>query len=246
MLINRQQKKVRESPRGVGPVVRKRVVRANIRAEVKIVQGAVAVILQPMAGAAAPAPPPAPVEPLPPPRLPLHLLVVRHDLPPLGERGDVAGPPHTSHTGVVVAIAPTDAAVTVMTKAETGEGVQSGPETNESAVILETEGAAGAGPDLETGAGTGAGSAAAAETEIKIEIRTGKGTESIETAVTAGAVNTRRPPARRGRGGERGAIVMKKTKRKRIRTKTEKRSLTKRGIKLRAKRRSERRINPAL
>lgn len=124
MFINRQQKKVRASPyqRGVGPVVRKRVVKANVCTEGKIVLDAVAVILRTMAGAAALTPPPAPVAPLPPPPRLLYPLVVRHDLPPLGGKGGVAGPPHTSPTGVVVATAPIDVAVTVMTKAETGGG----------------------------------------------------------------------------------------------------------------------------
>lgn len=124
MLINRHQKKLKQSPyqTGVGPVVRKRVAKANIQSEAKIVQGVVAVILQPMAGAAA-LPPPAPAVPLPHPRLPLSPLVVHHDLPPLVEKGDVAGPLHTSPIGVVVATAPTGGAVTVMTKVETEEGV---------------------------------------------------------------------------------------------------------------------------
>lgn len=242
MLINRLLKKVRESPhqKGEGPAVTKRVVRANIRVEGKTVQGVVAVILQPMIGAAALTRPPAQAAPLPPPPLLLPPLVVHHGLLPLDERGGVAGPPHTNHAGVVVATAHTDAAVTVMTKVEIGGGVQSETETNESEVTLEIERAAGAGPDLEIEAGIGVGSGAGAETEIGTRIRTGKEIGSIEIVVTVGAANTRKPPARRGRGGERGAIVMRKTRRKR--TRTEKKNLTKKGRKLRAKRR----INPAL
>lgn len=246
MLINRHQKIVRESlyQNDAGPAVRKRVVKANIQLGGKIDQGEVAVIPQPMIGAAALAPLPAPVTPLPPLRLPLPPPVVPQDLPHLGEKGGVADPHHTNLAGVVEATARTDAAVTAMTKAVTGGGVLSDLETNVNGVTLGNGRAAGAGLDLEKEAETGVGNAVAAETGTEIETRTGKEIGSIERAATAAAANTRKPLAKRGRDGEREAIVMRKTKRKR--TKTEKKSLTRRGRKLGAKIRSETRIDRAL
>lgn len=199
--------------------------RVSTWAEGRSDQGEAAATPQPTVTAAAPAPPPATAATaLLPHPLPLrHLPAVLRDPPPPVGKGGVAVHPHTRLAGEAAATAPTDIAVIVVTRAGTGGGavLRDQAVTRKTAVIPESTGAAGVGPDpeRETGAEPGPETATVvAEKEKKIKLRRGKGAGMAETAVTVVAANTnRRPPAKTERGGGTGVIAMRKRRKRRIR-----------------------------
>lgn len=204
-----------------------KVVRASTQAEGRSDQGEVEAIPQPMVTAAAPAPPQATaaVILLPHLHLPQHLLAVPLDPLPHEGRGGVVALHPTRPVGAAEATAPTDIVVIVVRKAGTGGGAAQSDQvaTRKTAVIPGSTGVAGVDPDPER------------ETEAELEPETaavvagsergrkkgkkrGKGVESAEIAVTTVAVNTnKRPLARTEKGGGKGVVVMRKTRKRRIR-----------------------------
>lgn len=216
--------------------------KANTQAEERSARGEAAATPQPMVTAAAPAPHPATAAvALPPhPLLPPRFLVARLGRPPHGGRGNVAA---LRPTGPAAAAAVTAHTGIAARRAGTGGGAaQIGQvATRKTVAIPGIAGVTGVDPGPEREAGAEAEIAAvAAETERgkRTEIRREKGAGSAETAVTVIAVNTsRRPQVKTEREEGKGVGVMRKTRKRRIRTKIGKRRWIKRKKRQRPKRR---------
>lgn len=224
--------------------------RESIQAEGRNAQGEAAAILPPMVTAAAPAPPPATAAvDLPPPHLlPQHLPVAPLDLPPREGKGDVVAP-HPTKPGsaaAATATAHTGIVVIAVRRAGTGGGaVQSDQAaTRKIAVIPGSAGVEGVDLGPETGPERGPEEVAvAAETGRGIE--RGKGAGNAGTAVIVAAANiNKRPLVKTERGGGKGVVVMRKTRKRRIKIETKR--WIKRRKSQRPKRRKRRRKKGAL
>lgn len=245
---NRTWKRGRQSPwqTGAGPVVRGRVVRESIQAEGRNAQGEAAAILPPMVTAAAPAPPPATAAvDLPPPHLlPQHLPVAPLDLPPREGKGDVVAPHPTKPGSAAAATAHTGIVVIAVRRAGTGGGaVQSDQAaTRKIAVIPGSAGVEGVDLGPETGPERGPEEVAVA---AGTGIERGKGAGNAGTAVIVAAANiNKRLLAKTERGGGKGVVVMRKTRKRRIKIETKR--WIKRRKSQRPKRRKRRRKKGAL